>query len=574
MSKGGYAAVGLGFVLAGLKSGMFSGSMTKDKHSGRVRINFNLNKSKFKVEDNNFADRYYQYSVYGNPYALDHSSILQKMQEQKGNVLISKFDYGKRTNFSEASFLKDVTFWCDVSRMKKFHEAQAEGMELAKANGFSYGKNKDDYLQYIDDFLEGKHPYQLSETGKAQPPVIKTPFCFLEGELLSYEDFLKDMKESGFDIDKPAGLAKFNPRDPKSQPPGFMFQEVADVGSTDFPPNSELPFLVGAKYAALINTVATPFSPVYLWGPCVCDQSLVWNHETKKIRERFAGFKKKKKGTNLFLNTYDLYFNRLKKCTKKVNRYGYIETLKELPESYRIKKSAMDEFIEVSDQYPMDLKGSMGKRSNKRKKNVRRKPVRKKKSPVNSQAKVRQSIIDRAIEIYNKNFAGRMGSDPAGTCAYWAVSGAIAGREFGRNLLIQAGDAFWKHIPDHLDDGMSDNYFGYQFSPHTPQSIMSMRSGNLPEVHVWLADPVRQEIIDLSSYEFPSQAKRIANYDWKHKLPPERYWATAEEFRSNQDSYYVPREEAVIRYVLPILVNNGYIIVKQDGIHPGPNLEL
>ena len=47
MSKSGYAAVGVGFVLAGLKSGLFSGSMSKDPHSGRVRINFNLNKSKF-----------------------------------------------------------------------------------------------------------------------------------------------------------------------------------------------------------------------------------------------------------------------------------------------------------------------------------------------------------------------------------------------------------------------------------------------------------------------------------------------------------------------------------------------
>jgi len=577
MSKGGYAAVGLGFVLAGLKSGIFSGSMTKDKHSGRVRINFNLNKSKFKVEDNNFADRYYQYSVYGNPYALDHSSILQQMQEQKGNVLISQFEYGKRTNFSEASFLKDVTFWCDVSRMQKFHAAQAEGMERAKANGFSYGKNKDDYLQYIETYLEGEHPYQLSKTGKAQPPVIKTPFCFLEGELLSYDEFIKDMKEAGFDINKPAGLAKFNPRDPKNQPPGFMFQEVADVGATDFPPNSELPFLVGAKYAALINTVATPFSPVYIWGPCVCDQSLVWDHNTKKIRSRFAGFKTKEKGTNLFLNTYDLYFNTLKKCTKTVNRYGYIETLKELPENYRIKDSVMDEFI-VADQYPMDIKGSMGKKPNKRKKNVRRKPVRKKSKSPNqvSESVIRDRIANRAMEIFNKNYVSD-GSDPAGTCVNLALCGMIAGKEFGKDLVIVGGSCQWKFIPDHLDDGISANFFGYVYEPNSFNSRMNVAAGGIPELHAWLMDFERQEIIDLSSYQFPSQCKRILGKDWRSPLPPKYYWVSFDEHQRDQGRelcFYQPSEEATHRYVIPALIRAGDLVVSEGKLVPGPKLEL
>jgi len=577
MNKGGYAAVGLGFILAGLKSGMFSGSMTKDKHSGRVRINFNINKSKFEVENDNFADRYYQYSVYGNPYALDHSSILQQMQETKGNVLISEFEYGKRTNFSEASFLKDVTFWCDVSRMQKFHEVQDEGMRLAKASGFSYGKDKKAYFKYIEDYLEGKHSFQLSEKGKPQPPVIKTPFCFLEGELLSYDEFIKDMKEAGFDINKPAGLAKFNPRDPKSQPPGFMFQEVADVGDSGFPPNSELPFLVGAKYAALINTVATPFSPVYLWGPCVCDQSLVWDHNTKKIRSRFAGFKTKEKGTNLFLNTYDLYFNRLKKCTKEVNRYGYIETLKELPEQYRIKESAMDEFI-VADQYPMDIKGSMGKKPNKRKKNVRRKPVKNKPKSPNQvpESVIREQIAKRTMDIFNKNYVVK-GEDHAGTCVNLALCGMLAGREFGRNFSIVGGSSQWKFIPDHLDDGISPNYFGYVYEPNSPNSRINVALGGIPELHAWLVDTERQELIDFSSYQFPAQCKRMLGEEWRSPLPPKYYWVSAEEMRMDQirqRCFYEPSADATNRYVIPALIRGGDLIVVGNQLMPGPKLVL
>ena len=101
---------------------------------------------------------------------------------------------------------------------------------------------------------------------------------------------------------------------------------------------------------------------------------------------------------------------------------------------------------------------------------------------------------------------------------------------------------------------------------------MSMMMGNLPEVHVWMADAERGEIIDFSTYEFPGQAKRIQNYDWKHKKPPQRYWETMAEYNANIDSYYVPREEAILKYVIPILINKGYIEVTRQGIFPGPNL--
>ena len=463
MSKTGYAAVGLGFVLAGLKSGMFSGSMTKDRHSGRVRINFNLNKSKFYGPA---SDRFYQYSIYGNQQAIDHSSVLRDLQEEKGDVLISEFGYGKRTNFSEASFLKDVTVWCDTVRMSKFHNALEEAMSSASNLGLSFALDRKAYLDHVSAFMEGELPHQRDSQGRARPPVVKTPFCFLEGKLLSHKEFINDMSKDGFSIDSPAGIAKFNPRDANSQPPGFLFSAVSDVNS-DPPSISELPFLVGAKYAALINSVATPFAPVYLWGPCVCDQSYVWDSSTKELNAKFPGMIKKSRGKNLYVNTYELYFNRLGKCSKEMTGYGYIEILKELPEEYRIRKQSMDEFIAAS-QYPMDLKGSMGKKSNKRKKNVRRKPVRKKSKSPNQvpESVIRDRIANRAMEIFNKNYVSD-GSDPAGTCVNLALCGMLAGKEFGRDLVIVGGSCQWKFIPDHLDDGISANFFGYVYEPNS-----------------------------------------------------------------------------------------------------------
>jgi hypothetical protein len=545
-------------------------------HTGRVRVNFNINRSTLSNAVPP-KERYYQYSVYGNPFVINHSTSDVNIKE------ISEKDKGHRTNWSELVCLKDVTVWCDIKRMKAFHAA----LKQAKINAAKIGLTfpQPEFFGYIDKFLAGQHEFQNNTRPKG---TVKDPFCFLEGKLVSYGggEFEKELKSEGFSFDSPTGIARFNPRDSMGQPPGFLFDEI----STD--PNKikgvrELQFLIGAKFACLTNSIASPFKPVYLWGPCVCDQSQVWNPFTTTIKS-FKGIK------GNILNTYELYMDTLKKCKnlRKNSRYSYYGEGEQLQNDYFMPKNITEknksgkivmengvaiyqnkpirQFIEAT--YPIP-QGSLSKK-NKKRKNIRRKPTKKKKVGVKKQDQIRQKIINRAVEIYNKNFGNKMGSDPAGTCAYWAVAGVVAAREFGRNWLIQAGDASWKFIPDRLDDGRSPNYFGYVFSPHTPQSIMSMRMGNLPEVHVWMADSERGEIIDFSTYEFPGQAKRIQNYDWKHKIPPQRYWATMGEYNSNVDSHYVPREEAILRYVIPILVNKGYIEVTRQGIFPGHNLEL
>ena len=72
----------------------------------------------------------------------------------------------------------------------------------------------------------------------------------------------------------------------------------------------QLEFLIGAKFACLSNSLTSPFKPVYLWGPCVCPQSTVWNPKTKQILNSFPA----KSGEKI--NTYKLYMETLKKCEK------------------------------------------------------------------------------------------------------------------------------------------------------------------------------------------------------------------------------------------------------------------
>ena len=63
--NGAYAATTIALIAALAKRGMVSGSMSKNPHTNRVKVNFNLNRSTFtsKVSD---QDKYFQYSLYGN----------------------------------------------------------------------------------------------------------------------------------------------------------------------------------------------------------------------------------------------------------------------------------------------------------------------------------------------------------------------------------------------------------------------------------------------------------------------------------------------------------------------------
>ena len=105
--NGAYAATAIALIAALAKRGMVSGSMSKNPHTNRVRVNFNLNRSTFtsKVSD---QDKYFQYSLYGNTSNIGNIQIQSQSSQNRPN------DKGTVLGWAELVCLKDVSVYCDV----------------------------------------------------------------------------------------------------------------------------------------------------------------------------------------------------------------------------------------------------------------------------------------------------------------------------------------------------------------------------------------------------------------------------------------------------------------------------
>lgn len=105
-------------------------------------------------------------------------------------------------------------------------------------------------------------------------------------------------------------------------------------------------------------------------------------------------------------------------------------------------------------------------------------------------------------------------------CLPWMVHGAIVLGQFGIRSIPQAGSAWFRFLPAHLDDGVCDTHHAFEWSPRTPQSMQQIARGQLPEIHCWLALPDSREIIDFSTgyihhgCPHPWQADPLPRYVW------------------------------------------------------------
>ena len=139
------------------------------------------------------------------------------------------------------------------------------------------------------------------------------------------------------------------------------------------------------------------------------------------------------------------------------------------------------------------------------------------------------AIAKQAREIARSELADcgvDLQSHQVGVCPYLAWAVIVAAHRAGRRLVLQAGSASWKMVPDHLDDGVSPNYFSYVWERDSPLTRTLLRRGNmLPEMHVWAADPKTHEVIDLSSRSIPRLANNaMGEGAWKMPQLPDYFW--------------------------------------------------
>lgn len=163
-------------------------------------------------------------------------------------------------------------------------------------------------------------------------------------------------------------------------------------------------------------------------------------------------------------------------------------------------------------------------------------------------------------------YRSRYGEDhmALGSCLYWANCGGAILRTLGYRTIPQAGTMQWPIVPKHLDDGVSATHFGYEWSPEHPASVFALANNMMPEIHVWLAIPEENTIIDFSTKFFPERAK-VEYLEWRTPPPPDFLWAKADELP--EGVIYHANLDAIGFVLRMVLENEGAPLERYDHLH-------
>jgi hypothetical protein len=169
----------------------------------------------------------------------------------------------------------------------------------------------------------------------------------------------------------------------------------------------------------------------------------------------------------------------------------------------------------------------------------------------------KQQIYREVVNRFDAWYPSEEDQQRDGACMYWNFIGGLIFQRHGIRAILQAGDMLW---PAFEDDGVNITHFGYEWSPTDEGSIAAHILGLFPEIHVWLAIPERQEIVDFSVKYLPEAARRDGKV-WVKPRPPEFLWATEAEMP--EGVVYRPKIGACL-WLHQRLVKDGHI--KQEAV--------
>ena len=159
-----------------------------------------------------------------------------------------------------------------------------------------------------------------------------------------------------------------------------------------------------------------------------------------------------------------------------------------------------------------------------------------------SYEEIKREVYLAAMEAKQEFFAER--DDIKTDCLVWAMCGIVALRTMRVPVVLQAGTMQWRIVPEDKDDGEMATHFGYQWDPGSPMSELSMRFGNLPEIHCWLGIVQSQEVIDFSTGSLKWHAEGLG-LRWLAPDPPEFLWCGVEDLPRFGASY-IPNRDATL----------------------------
>lgn len=161
----------------------------------------------------------------------------------------------------------------------------------------------------------------------------------------------------------------------------------------------------------------------------------------------------------------------------------------------------------------------------------------------------RAQLVAEARELFRRSFDHD--EDSSGICLYMAACIIKVAHRRGLRLIPQAGSASWQIVPEHMDDGVSATHFSYVWTGDF--TVPYVEAGlSLPEMHVWAADPARNEIVDLTAGLQPAQCKRTTGMSWHMPPPPDFVWHRGTKLPCG---IYEPNMEAT-RYAVDMMANH------------------
>ncbi len=136
-------------------------------------------------------------------------------------------------------------------------------------------------------------------------------------------------------------------------------------------------------------------------------------------------------------------------------------------------------------------------------------------------------------------------------CFYYALVGhRVADLVYNNpNVIPIAGNASFRVVREADDDGISATHMSYVFNTE-PESIEAMKAGNLPEMHVWLADMSRMGskdprvlCMDMTSKYQTGRSKEDGGIvtDNPFELPETAFWEVGQPLKGLS---YLPVSDA------------------------------
>jgi len=176
----------------------------------------------------------------------------------------------------------------------------------------------------------------------------------------------------------------------------------------------------------------------------------------------------------------------------------------------------------------------------------------------------KDEIADEIISHFNALFVGEYREV---ACLYWAKAAIEVLSQYGRRVSVQAGTAAFLRVPPELDDGVTFTHYSYEWHADNPLTIEMIKSNQMPEMHVWVADLDTKEIIDMTTGFQPGRCEQLTGLPWLAPELPRHFWGDSNEAYKYDIVYRPELSACFLAYLMlgnagwgePLEIENGLV---------------